>query len=201
MPPYDPDESTDSDGDGVDNADTDDEHDGVSDELDVWPLDNTMAVDTDGDGIKDVNYTVIPGELENFETGGPTLAGWTTTSQNPMDVRSSGAIAGTYSLKSTNQGVHNSESSYSLDFQSVAGGDFSFLYSVSSEWGGTTSRCTSTDCKSYESGDVTAIFSTTLLPGNFTGEFVYDKDGLSHGDDTADRQQGCPLPSSIQHGH
>ena len=186
--PYDPDESTDSDGDGVgDNADTDDDNDGVSDELDVWPLDNTMAVDTDGDGIADVNYTVIPGELENFETGGLTLAGWTTTSQNPMDVRSSGAIAGTYSLKSTNQGVHNSESSYSLDFQSVAGGDFSFLYSVSSESGWDYLEVYINGLQVLrESGDVTAIFSTTLLPGNFTVEFVYDKDGsVSDGDDTA----------------
>ena len=146
-----------------------------------------MAVDTDGDGIADVNYTVIPGELENFETGGLTLAGWTTTSQNPMDVRSSGAIAGTYSLKSTNQGVHNSESSYSLDFQSVAGGDFSFLYSVSSESGWDYLEVYINGLQVLrESGDVTAIFSTTLLPGNFTVEFVYDKDGsVSDGDDTA----------------
>ena len=52
--PTDPDESVDSDGDGVgDNADTDDDNDGVIDEEDDFPLDPNESVDTDNDGIGD----------------------------------------------------------------------------------------------------------------------------------------------------
>ena len=52
--PTDPDESVDSDGEGVgDNADTDDDNDGVIDEEDDFPLDPNETVDTDGDGVGD----------------------------------------------------------------------------------------------------------------------------------------------------
>lgn len=52
--PTDPDESVDSDGDGVgDNADPDDDNDGVIDEEDDFPLDPNETVDTDGDGVGD----------------------------------------------------------------------------------------------------------------------------------------------------
>ena len=50
--PNDPDETTDSDGDGIgNNADTDDDNDGVADIDDAFPLDPTETTDTDGDGI------------------------------------------------------------------------------------------------------------------------------------------------------
>ena len=50
--PNDPNESVDTDGDGIgNNADTDDDNDGVSDTLDAFPLDPNESVDTDGDGI------------------------------------------------------------------------------------------------------------------------------------------------------
>jgi len=49
--PTDPDESVDTDGDGVgNNEDFDDDGDGVSDTEDAFPLDSTETVDTDGDG-------------------------------------------------------------------------------------------------------------------------------------------------------
>lgn len=50
--PHDPNEDTDTDGDGVgDNADNDDDGDGVNDANDVFPLDPGEHRDTDGDGV------------------------------------------------------------------------------------------------------------------------------------------------------
>jgi hypothetical protein len=50
--PNDPNESVDTDGDGIgNNADTDDDGDGVPDVDDVFPLDASESLDTDGDGI------------------------------------------------------------------------------------------------------------------------------------------------------
>jgi len=50
--PDDPNESIDTDGDGIgNNADTDDDNDGVEDSLDAFPLDPNETVDTDEDGI------------------------------------------------------------------------------------------------------------------------------------------------------
>lgn len=50
--PYDPNESSDLDGDGVgDNADPDDDGDGVQDTEDAFPEDGAEWVDTDGDGV------------------------------------------------------------------------------------------------------------------------------------------------------
>ena len=50
--PFDPDETIDTDLDGVgNNADTDDDNDGVLDGADAFPLDATETVDTDKDGI------------------------------------------------------------------------------------------------------------------------------------------------------
>ena len=50
--PYDPTETTDLDGDGVgDNADLDDDGDGYNDDVDAFPRDASEWVDTDGDGI------------------------------------------------------------------------------------------------------------------------------------------------------
>ena len=50
--PYDPTETTDLDGDGVgDNADMDDDGDGYNDDVDAFPRDASEWVDTDGDGI------------------------------------------------------------------------------------------------------------------------------------------------------
>ena len=50
--PNDPNESVDTDGDGIgNNADTDDDGDGVPDVNDVFPLDASESLDTDGDGI------------------------------------------------------------------------------------------------------------------------------------------------------
>ena len=50
--PFDPNESVDTDGDGIgNNADTDDDGDGVNDEDDAFPLNANESVDTDGDGI------------------------------------------------------------------------------------------------------------------------------------------------------
>jgi hypothetical protein len=52
--PLDPDESLDTDGDGIgDNADPDDDGDGVPDVSDVFPLDPTEWADNDGDGAGD----------------------------------------------------------------------------------------------------------------------------------------------------
>ena len=52
--PYDASEQVDSDMDGMgDNADTDDDNDGVPDGLDAFPLDPTESADLDGDGIGD----------------------------------------------------------------------------------------------------------------------------------------------------
>lgn len=50
--PNDPEESTDTDGDGLgDNLDTDDDNDGTPDEDDALPTNSTEDTDTDGDGI------------------------------------------------------------------------------------------------------------------------------------------------------
>ncbi len=50
--PTNPNETVDTDGDGIgNNADTDDDNDGVLDLNDAFPLDPTESVDTDGDGI------------------------------------------------------------------------------------------------------------------------------------------------------
>ncbi|MCH1602720.1 MAG: hypothetical protein L7S57_07730, partial [Luminiphilus sp.] len=50
--PNDPNESVDTDGDGVgNNADTDDDGDGVADADDAFPLDSSETADTDGDGV------------------------------------------------------------------------------------------------------------------------------------------------------
>lgn len=50
--PNDPEEWTDTDGDGIgNNADTDDDNDGVADEDDEFPLDASETADTDGDGV------------------------------------------------------------------------------------------------------------------------------------------------------
>ena len=50
--PNDPNESVDTDGDGVgNNADTDDDGDGVADTDDAFPLDSSESTDTDGDGL------------------------------------------------------------------------------------------------------------------------------------------------------
>jgi len=50
--PGDPNETTDTDGDGIgNNADTDDDNDGVADAEDAFPLDPLESVDSDGDGI------------------------------------------------------------------------------------------------------------------------------------------------------
>ena len=49
--PFDKTESVDTDGDGIgNNADTDDDNDGVVDSVDAFPLDKAESVDTDGDG-------------------------------------------------------------------------------------------------------------------------------------------------------
>ena len=51
----DPAESVDTDNDGIgNNADPDDDNDGVPDVVDDFPLDPTRSVDTDGDGIDDL---------------------------------------------------------------------------------------------------------------------------------------------------
>ena len=53
--PLDPNETTDSDGDGIgDNADTDDDNDGCLDEDDDLPYDDTDCNDMDGDGVGDL---------------------------------------------------------------------------------------------------------------------------------------------------
>ncbi len=50
--PLDPNETVDTDGDGIgNNADTDDDNDGVLDTADAFPLDATESVDTDTDGV------------------------------------------------------------------------------------------------------------------------------------------------------
>jgi len=52
--PNDPEESVDTDGDGIgDNADPDDDNDDVDDADDAFPLDPTETADSDGDGIGD----------------------------------------------------------------------------------------------------------------------------------------------------
>jgi hypothetical protein len=52
--PYDASEHLDTDSDGTgNNADTDDDNDGVLDTVDVFPLDATETIDTDGDGTGD----------------------------------------------------------------------------------------------------------------------------------------------------
>ncbi|GAB6906643.1 exported hypothetical protein [Desulfosarcina cetonica] len=52
--PNDPEEWSDSDGDGIgDNADIDDDNDGVNDNMDMFPLDPNESSDSDGDGVGD----------------------------------------------------------------------------------------------------------------------------------------------------
>ena len=52
--PLDPNESIDTDGDGIgNNEDSDDDGDGVSDSIDAFPLDPTEWADSDGNGIGD----------------------------------------------------------------------------------------------------------------------------------------------------
>ena len=64
--PYDPFESSDSDGDGIgDNADDDDDNDGVLDVEDDLPFDRNESVDSDGDGVGD-NSDAFP--LDPMET-------------------------------------------------------------------------------------------------------------------------------------
>lgn len=50
--PLDPEETTDTDGDGIgNNTDSDDDGDGVADDEDAFPLDSTESLDSDSDGI------------------------------------------------------------------------------------------------------------------------------------------------------
>ena len=52
--PLDPTETKDFDSDGTgDNADPDDDNDGVNDDLDLWPFDSAESSDNDTDGIGD----------------------------------------------------------------------------------------------------------------------------------------------------
>lgn len=61
--PFDPTEQFDSDGDGIgNNADTDDDNDGVPDVNDVFPYDGSRWADLDGDGIADNYDTDIDGD-------------------------------------------------------------------------------------------------------------------------------------------
>ena len=82
--PFDPSETSDTDGDGVgNNQDTDDDGDGVPDGTDRFPLDATESLDTDNDGVGDTrdsdddndgvldSFDVFPLDaLENADTDG-----------------------------------------------------------------------------------------------------------------------------------
>jgi alpha-tubulin suppressor-like RCC1 family protein len=60
--PYDPSETTDSDGDGIgDNADVDFDNDGVNDSDDAFPTDPTESEDSDNDGVGD-NSDAFPND-------------------------------------------------------------------------------------------------------------------------------------------
>ena len=69
--PNDPNEDTDTDGDGTgDNADTDDDGDGTPDVTDAFPLDSSEDTDTDGDGTGD-NADAFPSDPnEDSDTDG-----------------------------------------------------------------------------------------------------------------------------------
>ena len=61
--PLDPNESIDTDGDGIgNNEDSDDDDDGVADSIDVFPLDPTEWADSDGNGIGDNAQAAGDGE-------------------------------------------------------------------------------------------------------------------------------------------
>ena len=65
--PLDPEESVDTDGDGVgDNADPDDDGDGYEDADDAFPLDPNEWLDTDGDGLGDNADSSIPDNFSNL---------------------------------------------------------------------------------------------------------------------------------------
>ena len=65
--PLDPGDWLDNDGDGIGNkGDTDDDNDGVNDELDAFPFDNTESNDSDGDGLGD-NADVFPEDATETE--------------------------------------------------------------------------------------------------------------------------------------
>ncbi len=65
--PVDPEESVDTDGDGVgNNADPDDDGDGYEDADDAFPLDPNEWLDTDGDGLGDNADSSIPDNFSNL---------------------------------------------------------------------------------------------------------------------------------------
>ncbi|MCD9460124.1 thrombospondin type 3 repeat-containing protein [Marinibactrum halimedae] len=69
--PDDPNETLDTDGDGIgNNADTDDDGDGVVDADDAFPLDNTEDTDTDGDGVGDNSDAFPNNPQEDTDTDG-----------------------------------------------------------------------------------------------------------------------------------
>jgi hypothetical protein len=74
MFPFDGSEAYDSDGDGIgDNADNDDDNDGVPDSLDEFPFDSTEWEDMDGDGVgdnsdNDTDGDGIPNDVDQFDT-------------------------------------------------------------------------------------------------------------------------------------
>ena len=78
--PNDPDESIDTDADGIgNNTDTDDDGDGVEDTLDAFPLDSSETLDTDGDGVgnntdTDDDGDGVPDEEEIAEGSDPLSA-------------------------------------------------------------------------------------------------------------------------------
>ena len=77
--PYDPSETTDLDGDGIgDNADLDDDGDNYNDDVDEFPRDASEWIDTDGDGIG--NNSDTDDDNDGVEDG---------ADQFPLDVRGS----------------------------------------------------------------------------------------------------------------
>jgi hypothetical protein len=82
--PFDPLEQIDSDSDGIgNNADIDDDNDGVIDVADAFPLDDSEALDTDGDGVGD-NADIFPNDAS--ETVDSDIDGVGDNSDNCVNV-------------------------------------------------------------------------------------------------------------------
>jgi len=143
--PLDPSEHVDSDGDGIgDNADNDDDNDGVSDTLDAFPYDPTESEDLDGDGIgdnsdNDTDGDGIDNEFDQFDQdpnaasdsdddgvddgidndddndGVPDVSDWAPTDPNEQYDTDEDGIGDNADTDDDNDGVLDADDAFDLD--------------------------------------------------------------------------------------
>lgn len=108
--PGDPNEWADTDNDGVgNNADTDDDNDGVSDSFDAFPLDASESEDTDGDGIGN------NADTDDDNDGVPDVEDAFPLDASESQDTDSDGIGNNADLDDDNDGVSDSFDSFPLD--------------------------------------------------------------------------------------